>query len=85
MKKLVLLISAVLMSGVFSLAQKHIRINYVGYLPKSVKVAVYFEEKGVDELLTLTGLKLENLLMNLTTMELKGIIKQGNGDRYKKV
>ena len=41
------------------------------------------EEKGVDELLKLTGLKLDNLLMNLTTMELKGIIKQGNGDRYK--
>ena len=34
------------------MAQKHIRINYVGYLPKSVKVAVYFEEKGVDEPLT---------------------------------
>lgn len=43
------------------------------------------EEKGVDELLTLTGLKLDDLLMNLTTMELKGIIKQYNGDRYKKV
>ena len=41
------------------------------------------EEKGVDELLQLTGLSLDNLLMNLTTMELKGIIKQGNGDRYK--
>ena len=43
------------------------------------------EEKGVDELLSLTGLKLDDLLMNLTTMELKGIIKQYNGDRYKKV
>lgn len=43
------------------------------------------EEKGVDELLDLTGLKLDDLLMNLTTMELKGIIKQCGGDRYKKV
>ncbi len=43
------------------------------------------EEKGIDELLTLTKLNLEDLLMNLTTMELKGIIKQGNGDRYKRV
>lgn len=43
------------------------------------------EEKGVDELLVLTGLKLDDLLMNLTTMELKGIIKQCGGDRYKKV
>ena len=43
------------------------------------------EEKGVDELLALTSLKLDDLLMNLTTMELKGIIKQCGGDRYKKV
>ncbi len=46
---------------------------------------IEIEEKGVDELLTLTGLKLDDLLMNLTTMELKGIIKQCNGDRYIKV
>ncbi len=45
--------------------------------------AIKIEERGIDELLTLTGLKLDNLLMNLTTMELKGIIKQINGDRYK--
>ena len=44
---------------------------------------IKIEEKGVDELLSLTGLKLDNLLINLTTMELKGIIKQCNGDRYK--
>ena len=43
------------------------------------------EEKGVDELLSLTGMSLDNLLMNLTTMELKGLIKQTNGDRYKAV
>lgn len=41
------------------------------------------EERGVDELLALTNLNLDNLLMNLTTMELKGIIKQVGGDRYK--
>lgn len=43
------------------------------------------EERGVDELLTLTGLKFDDLLMNLTTMELKGIIKQCGGDRYKRI
>lgn len=43
------------------------------------------EEKCVDELLSLTGLKFDDLLMNLTTMELKGIIKQCDGDRYKRV
>ena len=46
---------------------------------------IQVEEKGVDELLALTGLKLDNLLMNLTTMELKGIIRQVNSDRYIKV
>lgn len=46
---------------------------------------IELEEKGVDELLTLTHLELDDLLMNLTTMELKGIIKQCNGDRYKKI
>lgn len=43
------------------------------------------EEKGVDELLVLTGMSLDNLLINLTTMELKGIIKQNGADRYKRV
>lgn len=43
------------------------------------------EEKGVDEIMSLTGIKLDDLLINLTTMELKGIIKQVNGDRYKRV
>lgn len=47
--------------------------------------ALEIEEKGVDELLSLTKISLENLLMYLTTMELKGIIKQVDGDRYKRV
>ena len=51
MKKLFLLL-AVLGFCVPSLAQKHIRINYVGYLPKSIKVAVSFEEKSADSPLT---------------------------------
>ena len=42
------------------------------------------EEKGVDELISLTDLDIDSLLMNLTTMELKGIIKQSGADRYKK-
>ncbi|MCM1338080.1 MAG: DNA-processing protein DprA [Muribaculaceae bacterium] len=46
--------------------------------------ALEIEEKGFDELAALTGLKVENLLMNLTTLELKGIIKQCAGDRYKR-
>lgn len=47
--------------------------------------ALEIEEKSFDELLSLTKLKVENLLTCLTTMELKGIIKQVDSDRYKKV
>ena len=47
--------------------------------------ALEIEEKGVDELLILTKLSVEDLLTDLTTMELKGIIKQVSGDRYKRV
>lgn len=43
------------------------------------------EEKGADELMFITKIHLDNLLMYLTTMELKGIIKQVDGDRYKRV
>ena len=43
MKKLLLLLASVLMSFQ-CFAQSYIRINYAGYLPKSVKVAVYIVE-----------------------------------------
>ena len=43
------------------------------------------EEKSVDELMAQTKLSIEDMLMNLTTLELKGIIKQCSGDRYKRV
>lgn len=42
------------------------------------------EEKGADELIAMTKLPLEFLLINLTMMELKGIIKKVDGDRYKR-
>ena len=45
--------------------------------------ALKIEEKGVDELQAYTRLSIENLLMYLTTLELKGIIKQTDGDRYR--
>lgn len=47
--------------------------------------ALEIEEKGFDELLTITKLDVDTLLTNLTMMELKGIIKQVDGDRYRKV
>ena len=51
---------------------------------KKIYNALEIEEKGVDELLVITKINLETLLMYLTTMELKGIIKQVDGDRYKR-
>jgi DNA processing protein len=43
------------------------------------------EEKGFDEILNQTGINTNDLLILLTTLELKGIIKQTAGDRYKKI
>lgn len=47
--------------------------------------ALEVEEKGFDEIAALTKIDTADLLTNLTTMELKGIIKQVTGDRYKRV
>lgn len=52
---------------------------------KLIYEALEIEEKCVDELQAFTKLSIDNLLMYLTTMELKGIIKQVDGDRYKRV
>lgn len=43
------------------------------------------EPKGFDEIQAETGLETEQLLMKLTEMELYGLIKQSDGDRYVKV
>lgn len=47
--------------------------------------ALEIEDKGVDELQVYTKMSIDNMLMYLTTMELKGIIKQVDGDRYRLV
>ena len=51
---------------------------------KKIYKALEIEDKGIDELITITGIGVEDILTDLTTMELKGIIKQVGGDRYKK-
>ena len=43
------------------------------------------EPKGFDELLVMSGMTADELLICLTGMELKGLIEQTAGDRYKKV
>ena len=57
--KRVFLLLAFVCATVALTAQKHIRINYVGYLPKSIKVAVYFEEKSLDAPLDRDGLDVQ--------------------------
>ncbi len=52
---------------------------------KSIYDALEIEDKCVDELQAFTKLSIDNLLMYLTTLELKGIIKQVDGDRYRKI
>ena len=52
---------------------------------KVIYETLEIEEKSVDELQAFTKISIDNLLMYLTTMELKGIIKQVDGDRYKRV
>ena len=51
---------------------------------KKVVEVLEIEEKGFDEISSQTGINTNDLLIILTTLELKGIIKQTTGDRYKK-
>lgn len=52
---------------------------------KRVVEILEIEEKGFDEISNQTGINTNDLLILLTTLELKGIIKQTTGDRYKKI
>lgn len=67
--------------------QKQLKLELPDLTESESKVyeALEIEEKSIDELIQITGLNIEDLLTDLTTMELKGIIKQGVGDRYKRV
>lgn len=64
-----------------------LKMDLSGLSPEEQKIvnALEIEEKGFDELIALTKINTDNLLMNLTTLELKGIITQTSGSRYKKV
>ena len=51
---------------------------------KKILYTIDIEPKSFDEIQKLTKTKTEDLLMNLTTLELKGNIEQTAGDRYKR-
>ena len=70
----------------WEVTSKQISLFDIETLPENEKLiydALKIEEKSVDELSAITGLATDNLLISLTTMELKGIIKQVKGDRYR--
>lgn len=66
---------------------EQLKIDLSSLTPDEEKIldALEVEEKGFDELAAVTKIDTVDLLTNLTMMELKGIIKQVTGDRYKRV
>lgn len=66
---------------------EQLKIDLSSLTPEEEKIldALEIEEKGFDELAAVTKIDTVDLLTNLTMMELKGIIKQVTGDRYKRV
>ena len=46
---------------------------------------IAIENMGVDEILKNTSLKFEDLMLILTTLEIKGLIKQIDGGKYQSV
>ena len=66
---------------------EQLKINLEGLSSTEEKIldAIEVEEKNADELALETKIDIDELLTTLTTMELKGIIKQVTGDRYKRI
>lgn len=60
-------------------------LNDLDNIEISILNAIELEEKGVDEIMSLTGAGIDDILTHLTIMELKGIIEKVDGDRYRKV
>ena len=65
--------------------QLQIDLRGLSDIESKILNVIEVEEKGFDEIATITKIDTVELLTNLTTMELKGIIKQVTGDRYKRV
>lgn len=66
---------------------EQLKMNLSGLTETEAKIldAIEVEEKNADEIALETKIDIDELLTTLTTMELKGIIKQVTGDRYKRV
>ena len=66
---------------------EQLKMNLSGLTETEAKIldAIEVEEKNADEISLETKIDIDELLTTLTTMELKGIIKQVTGDRYKRI
>ena len=64
--------------------QQKIKLPEMSDSEKNIFDIISVEPKGFDEIQAETGLSTEDLLISLTGMELRGLIEQTDGDRYKK-
>lgn len=66
---------------------KQLKMDFSQFSEEERKIldSIEIEPKGFDAISLLTGLKADSLLVNLTTLEIKGIIKQIEGEKYKMV
>jgi len=65
--------------------EKQLKIDFNEFSMDEKKVlrAIEIEAKGFDAISAETGIDFNNLLVCLTNLELQGVIKQGEGERYK--
>lgn len=66
---------------------KQLKMDFSQFSEEEKKIldSIEIEPKGFDAISLLTGLKADSLLVNLTMLEVKGLIKQIEGEKYKMV
>lgn len=66
---------------------KQLKMDFSSFSDEEKKIlnSIEIEPKGFDAISLITGLKADSLLINLTTLEIKGLIKQIEGEKYKMV
>lgn len=64
--------------------QSHANLEFENETEKLIFDIIGVEPKGFDEIQSVTELKVDELLICLTEMEMKGLIELTDGDRYKR-
>lgn len=64
---------------------KQLKMDFSQFSDEEKKIldSIEIEPKGFDSISVETGLNADNLLVNLTMLEVKGLIKQIEGEKYK--